>query len=285
MRRLLALIALSALAACGGDDSTNDTATDAGATDTGGSSDTAANDTGGGATDTGGRVDTGGTTDGPPLTRPDVPGPCQRLVYTNGDTETPFYTMDFDYADAPDRVVVTRTDRDGNVEIFTYRDIESERACRRPPEEYNEAFLDLVGCPSRVDTDRDGDGRQAPADRSYLYLYDPNGFMIASDVYDAGDTWLGQRWSYRYNNDGRLLDGTQETENGQVASLLFTVSDDASALTTTIDRGLDGDDDDRTDYTFDSNGRVTGASGEKSDPGTGELRLRTSSSYDWSCWD
>ena len=244
-------------------------------------------DSGSGVTDTGAGSGDAGTIDpeGPPLIRPDVPGPCQRLVFTSGDDQAPFYTMDFDYGDAPDRVVVTRTDRDGNIEIFTYRDIESERACRRPPEEYNEAFLDLVGCPARVDTDRDGDGRQSPADRSYLYLYDPNGYMIASDVYDAGDTWLGQRWSYRYSNGGRLLDGTQETENGQTASLRFDIGDDGASMTTSIDRGLDGENDDRTDYLFDANGRVTETSGEKSDPGTGELRLRTSSTYDWSCWD
>jgi hypothetical protein len=53
----------------------------------------------------------------------------------------------------------------------------------------------------------------------------------------------------------------------------------------TIDDGVDGTTEERATFQFDANGNLLDQAVEEADPGTGELSLRSRSTYTYECWE
>ncbi len=273
------------LLACGGDeDPATDASSDA-ATDTGAAADVAV-DTPADAQADAAPTDTASESDaieGLPIPFAEHLGPCTRQVRVGAD-QTLLFRYEYDYSDAPSIVTGLRY-AGGEFDLAVdFLDVDTRRFCAKPPEERHGAFIDIVGCPTRVIIDTGDNGLISPQDLAVNYTYDESGNLTASDRFDWRNNFTGSAWFHEYNREGALLSG-QRLDSGAEAVLLVASYPQERTMVLEIDTGADGSLDERATYQYDENGNLLDQAVEEADPATGELSLRSRSTYTYECWE
>ena len=237
--------------------------------------------------ETGSPLDTGlpdaYSVEGLPIPFPLHLGPCTRQVRV-GEGQFLLYSFVYDYEEAPDVVTAIRS-TGGELDVaIDYFDVDTRRFCAKPPEERHGAFVDIVGCPTRIIIDTDDNGLISPLDLAVNYTFDEFGNLSASDRFDWRNNFSGSAWFFDYNREGALLGG-RRLDGSTLAERLVAEYPGDLQMVLNFDVNDDGVPDTRTAYQFDENGNVLEAVVEEGDPGTGELTIRSRSTYSYSCWD
>lgn len=271
-------------AACGGDDGPSDA--DPGTLDTLGG-DTGEDSAVDVAPDIGADtaiedIDEADVTPATPLPERTHLGPCRREVYI-GPGDDPIFTLDYDYAEAPERVVVTRTSNGEADFLYVYEEVDFVETCRVPVEDPHGVYMTFVGCPRRVSADSENNGMISSLDYAVEYTYTGDGTLETADLFDIRGGFLGETWFFRYQPNGGLRQADRFDGDTIGATLSFDF--DGEELTTQLDEALNGTTDYVITYAFDDDGQVIGAERSNADPSTGALRAFSRSVFDYSCWD
>lgn len=210
-------------------------------------------------------------------------GPCTRQVHV-GTEQTLLFRYEFDYSDAPAVVTARRYAGEEFNLAVDFIDVDTRRSCAKPPDERHGAFVDIVGCPARTIIDTGDNGLISPQDLAASYTYDESGNLIASDHFDWRNNFTGSAWFFEYNLEGALLGGERLDSGATAVSMVASYPGD-SVMVLTIDDGADDTVDEIATYQFDDGGNLLDQTVEQADPATGELSLRSRSSYTYECWD
>ena len=210
-------------------------------------------------------------------------GPCTRQVRV-GQEGFLLYSFVYNYEEAPAVVTAIRS-TGGELDVaIDYFNVDTRRFCAKPPEERHGAFVDIIGCPTRIIIDTDDNGLISPLDLAVNYTFDEFGNISASDRFDWRNNFTGSAWFFDYNADGALLSGRRRDAGAVAETMVATYPADLQMVLTYDDEG-DGTIDSRVTYQFDAAGDLVETSVEESDPGTGELGVRSVSTYSYACWD
>lgn len=221
--------------------------------------------------------------DGLPIPFSQYLGPCTREVRV-GSEGLLLYSFVYDYSDAPATVTATRSTGGELDVVINYFDVETRRQCAKPPEERHAAFVDLIGCPTRIIVDTDDNGLISPLDLAVNYTYDEEGNIAASDRFDWRNNFTGSAWFFDYNADGALIGG-HRLDATQVGELLHVSYPGELQMLFEYDDEADGSIDSRITYEFNAEGHAVETAVEEADPATGELSFRSRSTYTYDCWE